>query len=86
MIIDCNHANSGKDPYKQPAILEEITRQKNLGNKSVVGFMVEGNIYGGSQAIPENLTELKYGISVTDDCLDWDNTEKAVLEMFNTLE
>jgi 3-deoxy-7-phosphoheptulonate synthase len=85
MIIDCNHANSGKDPYKQPAVLEEITRQKNLGNKSVVGFMVEGNIYGGSQAIPENLTELKYGISVTDDCLDWENTEKAVLEMFRNL-
>jgi 3-deoxy-7-phosphoheptulonate synthase len=48
--------------------------------------MVEGNIYGGSQAIPENLTELKYGISVTDDCLDWDNTEKAVLEMFSNLK
>jgi 3-deoxy-7-phosphoheptulonate synthase len=47
--------------------------------------MVEGNIYGGSQAIPENLTELKYGISVTDDCLDWENTEKAVLEMFRNL-
>ena len=59
MIIDCNHANSGKDPYKQPAILEEITRQKNLGNKSVVGFMVEGNIYGGSQAVLEMFNNLK---------------------------
>jgi 3-deoxy-7-phosphoheptulonate synthase len=76
IMIDCNHANSGKDPYKQPGILENIVQQKLNGNKSIMGFMVESNIEGGSQAIPEDLSQLKYGVSVTDKCIDFENTAK----------
>jgi 3-deoxy-7-phosphoheptulonate synthase len=85
IIIDCNHANSGKDPYKQPEILEEITKQRQAGDDSIIGFMIEGNIEGGNQGIPENLAELKYGVSITDKCLDWNGTEKAILKMHNSL-
>lgn len=75
IMIDCNHANSGKDPYKQPEILEDIVKQKKDGNKSIIGFMVESHINGGNQSMPEDLSELKYGVSITDACIDWSGTE-----------
>lgn len=78
IVIDCNHANSGKDPYEQPAILENIVQQKLDGNKSIVGFMIESHIKGGNQAIPNDLSKLEYGVSITDKCLDWEATEAAV--------
>ncbi len=78
IVIDCNHANSNKDPFVQPAILENIVEQKLAGNRSIVGFMIEGNIKAGSQAIPKDLSQLEYGVSVTDKCLDWENTANAV--------
>ena len=78
ILIDCNHANSGKDPFKQPAVLEDILSQKANGNKSIIGFMVESNIEAGNQPIPKDLSELKYGVSITDKCIDWAATEKML--------
>lgn len=78
IMIDCNHANSGKDPYKQPEVLEDIIQQKLNGNKSIMGFMVESHINGGNQKIPQNLSELQYGVSITDACIDFDGTEKML--------
>ena len=85
IIIDCNHENSGKDPYKQPKVLESIAEQKKLGNQSICGFMVESNIFGDNQSIPEDLTQLKYGVSITDKCLDWENTEKSIRNLASSL-
>jgi 3-deoxy-7-phosphoheptulonate synthase len=78
IMIDCNHANSGKDPYKQPDVLEDIIKQKLEGNKSIIGFMIESHLNGGNQNIPKNLSELKHGISITDACIDFENTEKML--------
>jgi 3-deoxy-7-phosphoheptulonate synthase len=80
IMIDCNHANSNKDPYRQPDILQNLVDQKLAGNNSIIGFMIESHIHGGSQAIPEDLSTLKYGVSVTDKCLDWEATEACVRE------
>lgn len=80
IMIDCNHANSGKDPYKQPQILEDIIKQKLAGNQSIIGFMIESHIYGGSQNIPSDLSKLKYGVSITDACLDFETSQKILLE------
>lgn len=80
IMIDCNHANSDKDPYKQPEILEDIVKQKREGNKSIMGFMVESHINGGNQKIVEDLSKLKYGVSITDACIDWESTEKMFKE------
>jgi 3-deoxy-7-phosphoheptulonate synthase len=85
IMVDCNHANSGKDPYKQPEILENILKQKLDGNQSIIGFMIESNIEGGSQKIPKNLSELKYGVSITDKCIDWDSTEKILRKLAEQL-
>ncbi len=81
IMIDTSHANSNKDPYLQPLVLKNITEQILDGNKSIVGIMVESHLKGGRQDIPENLCDLVYGQSVTDGCIDWETTEKALLEM-----
>jgi 3-deoxy-7-phosphoheptulonate synthase len=86
IMIDTSHANSNKDPYLQPVVLENITHQITDGNKSIVGLMVESHIKGGRQDIPADLTQLVYGQSVTDGCIDWETTEKALLDMHNALK
>jgi 3-deoxy-7-phosphoheptulonate synthase len=85
IMIDCSHANSSKDPDVQPLVLKDITHQILEGNKSIIGVMLESNIFGGNQSIPKDLSELKYGVSVTDACMSWDTTEQALLEMADKL-
>jgi 3-deoxy-7-phosphoheptulonate synthase len=55
-----------------------VVNQVRLGNKSLVGVMIESNIVAGKQSIPADLSQLKYGCSVTDGCVDWDTTEKML--------
>lgn len=85
IMIDCSHANSSKDPDVQPLVLKDISHQILEGNKSIIGVMLESNIHHGNQSIPEDLSELKYGVSVTDACMDWDTTEQAILNMADKL-
>ena len=86
IMIDTSHANSNKDPFVQPLVLKNITEQIIDGNKSIIGIMVESHLKGGRQEIPENLCDLEYGKSVTDGCIDWDTTEKVLLEMHEALK
>ena len=86
IMIDTSHANSNKDPYLQPLVLKNITEQILDGNKSIVGLMIESHLKGGRQDIPENLDDLEYGQSVTDGCIDWETTEKALLDMHEALK
>ncbi|MRV71084.1 3-deoxy-7-phosphoheptulonate synthase [Duganella sp. FT92W] len=74
VVVDCSHANSYKKPELQPLVMADVVNQITHGNQSVVGVMIESNIVGGNQKIPQNLSELKYGCSVTDGCIDWDTT------------
>ncbi len=78
IVIDCSHANSLKKPELQPLVLADIVNQIRLGNKSLVGVMIESNIEAGNQPIPPDLSQLKYGCSVTDGCVDWATTEKMI--------
>ena len=86
IMIDTSHANSNKDPFLQPLVLKNITEQIIDGNKSIIGIMVESHLKGGRQEIPEHLCDLEYGKSVTDGCIDWDTTEKVLLEMHEALK
>lgn len=86
IMIDASHANSNKDPYLQPLVLKNITEQIIDGNKSIVGLMVESHLKGGRQDIPADLSQLVYGQSVTDGCIDWETTETALLDMHNALK
>jgi 3-deoxy-7-phosphoheptulonate synthase len=78
IVVDCSHANSFKNPELQPLVMADVVNQVRGGNKSLVGVMIESNIAAGNQSIPADLSQLKYGCSVTDACVDWDTTEKMI--------
>ena len=78
IVVDCSHANSSKKPELQPLVMADIVNQIRNGNKSLLGVMIESNLVAGNQAIPADLSQLKYGCSVTDGCVDWDTTEKMI--------
>lgn len=81
IMIDCSHANSNKDPLIQSLVLKDVTHQIMEGNQSIIGVMLESNINFGNQKIPKDLGELQYGVSVTDACIDWAETERSIKEM-----
>ncbi len=74
IIVDCSHANSYKKPELQPLVMADVINQVLNGNQALLGVMIESNIVAGNQKIPEDLSQLKYGCSVTDACIDWDST------------
>lgn len=74
IIVDCSHANSYKKPELQPLVMADVINQVINGNRALLGVMIESNIVAGNQKIPEDLTQIKYGCSVTDACIDWDST------------
>lgn len=78
IVVDCSHANSNKDHNVQPLVLDDIAHQIKDGNQSICGVMIESNIHEGNQSIPEDLSQLRYGVSVTDACISWESTEKAL--------
>ena len=86
IMVDCSHANSSKDPANQTLVMEDITQQINAGNDSIVGLMIESNINWGNQSIPDNLSDLQYGVSVTDACIDWDTTQTSMRELASQLK
>jgi 3-deoxy-7-phosphoheptulonate synthase len=81
LIIDCSHGNSGKAPEKQVVALRDVIGQIESGNRSVVGFMLESYLEAGSQPLAKSAEELRYGVSVTDACLDWTTTESILREV-----
>jgi len=74
IVVDCSHANSWKRPEMQPLVMRDVVHQIREGNRSIVGLMVESFLEAGSQPIPEDLSKLRYGCSVTDACVGWDTT------------
>ncbi len=86
LVIDCSHDNSNKDPGLQPLVLNDGVHQILEGNQSLVGFMLESNINWGKQPIPADLSQLQYGVSVTDGCIDWATTDKVLLEARDKLK
>jgi len=86
IMVDTSHANSSKDPALQPLVMENVTNQILEGNNSIIGLMIESNLEFGNQPIPDDLSELRYGVSVTDGCIDWKTTEDSLRDMFNKLK
>ncbi|HGY9625964.1 TPA: 3-deoxy-7-phosphoheptulonate synthase [Pseudomonas putida] len=73
IMVDCSHANSGKDPARQPAVFEDVLEQRVQGDRSIIGMMLEGHLFDGCQTLGKG--PLQYGVSITDGCLGWDATE-----------
>ena len=80
IVIDCSHENSNKDAALQEKVFKHCIEQRLSGNESIIGMMLESNLNWGNQKIPENLSELKYGVSITDACIDWETTERIIRE------
>jgi 3-deoxy-7-phosphoheptulonate synthase len=78
LMVDCSHANSGKQHARQEEVWNSLIEQRVAGSKPIIGVMIEGNLSEGSQPISPNLAELKYGVSITDACLGWETTERML--------
>lgn len=78
LMVDCSHANSAKQHLKQEDVWRSVIQQRVDGTKSLVALMVESNLNEGNQSIPKQLSDLKYGVSVTDACIGWELTEKMI--------
>ena len=81
IVVDCSHGNSNKDAGNQPGVAEDCVGQVVAGNRSIVGLMLESHLHWGNQSIPADLSQLKYGVSVTDACIDWPTTEGLLLSL-----
>src|SRR5690606_2824615 len=75
IMVDCSHANSGKDPLRQPAVLASVIEQRLTGDSSLRGVMLESHLFDGCQSLG---SELRYGVSITDGCLGWAATERLL--------
>ncbi|QAX85293.1 3-deoxy-7-phosphoheptulonate synthase [Pseudomonas sp. DTU12.3] len=76
IMVDCSHANSGKDPLRQPGVFNEVLEQRLQGDRSLIGMMIESHLFEGCQPLSASL---RYGVSVTDGCLGFAATEHLLL-------
>lgn len=86
LIIDCSHANSNKDPQRQPLVMKDVIQQIAAGNQDILGVMLESHIHGGTQKLGDNPAALAYGISITDGCIDWETTAACIREARQLLQ
>jgi len=80
IVVDCSHANSGKKAVNQASVCKDLVAQKKGGEDSIVGTMIESNLEFGAQKVTD-INCIKPGISITDECIGWDETEKLIREM-----
>ena len=81
MVVDCSHANSGKDPRRQPLVARDLIQQRRDGERAIAGVMLESHLHDGSQPLAH---PLRYGVSITDACLGWGQTEDLIGELIET--
>ena len=86
IMVDCSHGNSNKDYQKQTEVMECVVDQLLAGNSSISGVMIESNLEAGNQKIPADISQLKYGVSITDACIDWATTEKILISAHDRLK
>ncbi|WP_095504959.1 3-deoxy-7-phosphoheptulonate synthase [Paraferrimonas sedimenticola] len=75
LVVDCSHGNSNKDHRLQPLVAQNVIHQIQEGNKSIIGLMLESHLFEGNQPTNGDNSSLKYGVSVTDACINWQSTE-----------
>jgi len=78
IMVDCSHSNSNSKQEKQESVWKSVLQQRAEGNDAVIGLMVESNLFEGKQPIPPDLSQLRYGVSITDECVSWETTERML--------
>ena len=85
LMIDCSHGNSNKDFRRQSGVAESAVAQIKDGNRSIIGLMLESNIHEGNQSSEQPRSEMRYGVSVTDACINWETTESLLRNIHQDL-
>ncbi len=78
LMVDCSHANSAKQFARQEDVWRSVVEQRASGTRSLVGVMIESNLFEGNQPFPKPVNELSYGVSITDACVSWETTERML--------
>ena len=78
IMVDCSHANSEKKPELQPAVAQNVIQQIVDGKTSIIGLMLESNLKAGKQSLGSDLSTLEYGVSITDGCISFEETEQLL--------
>jgi 3-deoxy-7-phosphoheptulonate synthase len=86
LIVDCSHANSNKDYSLQPLVAKDVFHQILEGNQSIIGIMLESHLNEGNQPAELPKDELKYGVSITDACINWKTTSELLADAANLLK
>jgi 3-deoxy-7-phosphoheptulonate synthase len=86
LMVDCSHANSGKQPARQEDVWRSIVEQRVGGTRSLMGAMIESYLQEGNQPIPKHPADLRYGVSITDACVSWETTERLLRWGYETLD
>ena len=84
-VVDCSHANSNKDYTRQPEVWNDVIAQRVAGNEAIVGLMLESNLNEGKQSLGDDPAALKYGVSITDGCISFDQTAELLMSAFEQL-
>jgi len=79
IMVDCSHSNSRKQHQGQALVWKDVINQRLNGNNDIIGLMLESNLLEGNQKIAGDLSNLEYGVSVTDACISWETTENLLL-------
>ncbi|MGL4205439.1 MAG: 3-deoxy-7-phosphoheptulonate synthase [Aeromonadaceae bacterium] len=85
LVVDCSHGNSSKDHNLQPLVAENVIHQIQDGNRSILGIMLESNLGAGNQSSEQPKSQMKYGVSITDACIDWDTTAALLAKCYREL-
>ncbi|CAB5555380.1 3-deoxy-7-phosphoheptulonate synthase [Providencia hangzhouensis] len=85
LMVDCSHGNSNKDYRRQPLVVDSIIEQIINGNESITGIMLESHINEGNQTSEQARDTMKYGVSVTDACINWQTTETVLRKLHQAL-
>jgi 3-deoxy-7-phosphoheptulonate synthase len=80
IVVDCSHGQTRKDYTRQPAVLASLLEQVRAGEGAIMGFMLESHLRAGNQPLRGGREGLAYGVSITDACIDWETTERCLLE------
>jgi len=82
IMVDCSHGNSSKNHKNQPKVAESVAQQLIDGEEAITGVMLESHLNEGRQEVPaEGKSGLKYGVSITDACIGWEDTKTVLASL-----
>lgn len=81
IMIDCSHGNSRKKHENQSEVAQSVIELVQKGHRSIIGIMLESNLFEGNQSVPQDISQIKYGVSITDACIGWETTETLLKDI-----